>query len=525
LRLRVPPVVTARIAEARSIVRSALRPVPDVLAAVDLGSNSFHMVVARYQHGQLVIIDRLREMVRLAAGVEENGRIDKEVAARALACLERFGQRLRDMHADSVRVVGTNALRVAHRKQVFLERAREALGHPIEIIAGMEEARLIYSGVAHTMPAEPGRRLVVDIGGGSTEVIIGEGLTPLELESLQMGCVSLSERFFRDGKISGKRFERARLAARLELEPVQAAFRRRGWDNCAGSSGTVRAIGEVIRALDPAAVAITPAGITRAIDYCVDAGHTRELILEPITEDRRPVFPGGLAILAELFAVLDIRDMRIAEGAMREGLLYDMLGRYRREDARERSVRAMQQRYHVDVAQAERVEATVRNFLERTRETWKLEEPLALLALKWAARLHEIGLDVSHSGYHRHGAYLLENADMPGFPREEQRLLARVVGGHRRKLALDGVEELVPPWDRNALYLIILLRLAVLLHRGRSATALPDIELISTPRSLEVRFPARWLDEHPLTAADLQQEVDYLRAAGFRLRIFSRGRG
>ena len=494
---------------------------PDVFAAVDLGSNSFHMVVARYSHGQLVIIDRLREMVRLAAGVAENGRIDKDVAARALACLQRFGQRLHDMHADSVRVVGTNALRLAHKKQAFLERAREALGHPIEIIAGMEEARLIYSGVAHTMPSEPGKRLVVDIGGGSTELIIGEALNPLELESLQMGCVSWSERFFRDGKISAKRFERARLAARLELEPVQAEFRHLGWDNCAGSSGTVRAIGEVIRALDPAALVINPAGIARATEYCVDAGHARELTLEPITEDRRPVFPGGLAILAEIFSVLDIQEMRIAEGAMREGLLYDMLGRYKREDARERTVRAMQQRYHVDIAQAERVEATARNFLEQTREAWKLEEPFAHLALKWASRLHEIGLDVSHSGYHRHGAYLFENADMPGFPREEQWLLARVVGAHRRKLMLEGVEELVPPWDRSAVYLIALLRLAVLLHRGRSSTALPPLELSATARSLEMRFPAGWLRDHPLTSADLQQEVDYLRMSGFRLRVFS----
>jgi exopolyphosphatase / guanosine-5'-triphosphate,3'-diphosphate pyrophosphatase len=521
----VPTVASARTPDFKHPPRSAPRPVPDVLAAVDLGSNSFHMVVARYSHGQLVIIDRLREMVRLAAGVAENGRIDKDVAARALACLQRFGQRLRDMNANSVRVVGTNALRLAHKKQAFLERAREALGHPIEIIAGMEEARLIYSGVAHTMPPEPGKRLVVDIGGGSTELIVGEALTPLELESLQMGCVSISERYFRDGRISPKRFERARLAARLELEPVQEAFRRRGWDTSVGSSGTVRAIGETIRALDPQSTAtITPAGITRAVDYCIEAGHTRELKLEPITEDRRPVFPGGLAILAEIFAQLDIQEMAMAEGAMREGLLYDMLGRFRREDARERTVRAMQQRYHVDVEQAERVEATVRDFLEQAREAWKLEEPLAHLALKWAARLHEIGLDVSHSGYHRHGAYLLENADMPGFPREEQRLLARLVGAHRRKLSLDGLEELVPPWDRSALYLIVLLRLAVLLHRGRSPTALPHIDLTATARSLEVRFPGRWLKDHPLTATDLQQEIDYLRAVGFRLRVFSHAR-
>ncbi len=508
----------------QSQANTASRTVPDVLAAVDLGSNSFHLVVARYTHGQLVIIDRLREMVRLAAGVEENGRIDKEVAARALACLQRFGQRLRDMHADSVRVVGTNALRVAHRKQAFLERAREALGHPIEIISGMEEARLIYSGVAHTMPSEPGRRLVADIGGGSTELIIGDGLTPVELESLQMGCVSLSERFFRDGKISAKRMERARMAARLELEPVQAAFRRRGWEHCAGSSGTVRAIGDAIRELEPQSLTITSAGLDRTVKYLVDAGHIRELRLASITEDRRPVFPGGIAILREIFDVLGVQEMKIADGAMREGLLYDMLGRFKNEDARDRTVRAMQKRYHVDLTQAERVEATVSDFLNQTRETWKLEAPLADFALQCAARLHEIGLDVAHSGYHRHGAYLLENADMPGFPREEQRLLARLVGGHRRRLDLEGVEELVPPWDSKAVYLIVLLRLAVLLHRGHSSGPLPPIELSATPRSLEVEFPARWLRDHPLTSTDLQQETEYLRDSGFRLRVFSRGR-
>ncbi|MGH8259607.1 MAG: exopolyphosphatase [Steroidobacteraceae bacterium] len=507
---------------------AAAQPVPDILAAVDLGSNSFHLVVARYTHGQLVIVDRLREMVRLASGVEENGRLDKEVAARALACLERFGQRLRAMHADSVRVVGTNALRLARRKQAFLERAREALGHPIEIIGGREEARLIYSGVAHTMPSDPGRRLVVDIGGGSTELIIGEGLAPLELESLQMGCVSSSERFFRDGKISAKRVARARVAARLELEPVQAAFRQRGWQSTVGSSGTIRAIGEALRELDPQTTAITPAGLDRLLGRLVEAGSMREVKLPSITEERRAVFPGGTAILAEVLGGLGIAEMRVAEGAMREGLLYDLVGRFTDEDARERTVRAMQRRYHVDLAQAERVETTVLDFLRQARAAWKLDDPRAgqggmevERALEWAARLHEIGLDVSHSGYHRHGAYLLENADMPGFPREEQRLLARLVGGHRRKLSLDGVDELVPPWDRSALHLIVLLRLAVLLHRGRSPVALPRIELEAKPRSLEVTFSGRWLKDHPLTSADLQQEIDYMKPLGMRLRVFS----
>ena len=355
----------------------------------------------------------------------------------------------------------------------------------------MEEARLIYSGVAHTMPSEPGKRLVVDIGGGSTELIIGEGLTPLELESLQMGCVSLSERFFRDGKISAKRIERARLAARLELEPVQAAFRRRGWERCAGSSGTVRAIGEAIRELDPQQLTIT-AGGARARARVLRRGrpHPRAATSAPITEDRRPVFPGGTGDPRG-----DVRRARHRGDADRRRR--DARGPAVRhasaatsdEDARERTVRAMQQRYHVDIAQAERVEATVLDFLEQTRETWKLEEPLARPGVKWAARLHEIGLDVSHSGYHRHGAYLLENADMPGFPREEQRLLARLVGAPPPQVCPASAGGARAAVGRSAVHLIVLLRLAVLLHRGQDPSALPPIVLTPAYRSLEMNFP------------------------------------
>lgn len=505
--------------------RKAAGSVPELIAAVDLGSNSFHMVVARHLHGQLVVVDRLRENVRLGAGVDADGRLDREVAARALACLERFGQRLRDMRPSSVRAVGTNALRRAHRKQQFLEKARAALGHPIEIVSGMEEARLIYSGVAHTLPAFPGRRLVVDIGGGSTEIIIGEGLTPLELESTQLGCVSMSQRFFADGRISAKRIARARVAARLEIEPVQAGFRRRGWDQAVGSSGTVRAIGEACRELLPTAQGITPEGLERIIDALIRGGHVGAIPIRAVNEERSAVFPGGVAILAEIFEVLGLERMDVAEGAMRDGLLYDIIGRYTDEDARERTVRAMQERYHVDLEQAERVERTALAFLAQVASTWQLDDPLAELALSWAARLHEIGLDVAHSRYHQHGAYLLENADMPGFAREEQRLLAKIVGCHRRRLSTEGFDQLLPPWDRRVLFLIVLLRLAVLLHRGRSEVPLPDLTLQPRGRSLEVRFPSRWLRDHPLTVADLSREIEQLREVDFRLRVFSeRGR-
>jgi exopolyphosphatase/guanosine-5'-triphosphate,3'-diphosphate pyrophosphatase len=463
-------------------------------------------------------------MVRLGAGVGPDGRLDKQVAARALACLERFGQRLRDMHARSVRVVGTNALRISRRKQAFLERARDALGHPIEIISGMEEARLIYSGVAHTLPAEAGRRLVIDIGGGSTEIVIGEGYEPQLLESLKLGCVTLSQRFFADERLSAKRLERARLAARVEIEPVQTAFLQRGWESVVGSSGTVRAIGECLHERNPQSSGVTAEGLDRLLTEMAGAGSCRELGLESLTDERRPVFPGGVVIMAELFDALGIEQLRMAEGALRDGLLHDMVGRLTDEDPRERTVSSMEKRYHVDPAQAARVEATALDFLRQVADSWELDDPHAELALKWAARLHEIGLDVAHSGYHRHGAYLLENADMPGFAREEQLLLARLVGAHRRKLSLAGVEDLIPPWDRLAIHLMLLLRLAVLLHRGRSATALPPIELTARVRTLELRFPARWLKDHPLSVEDLQQEIEYLRTQGVKLRVYSGSR-
>lgn len=497
---------------------------PDVLAAVDLGSNSFHMVVARYVHGQLVVVDRLREMVRLGGGVGEDGRLDKEVAQRALACLQRFGQRLRDMHADRVRVVGTNALRIARRKQSFLERAREALGHPIEIISGMEEARLVYSGVVHTLPAAGGRRFVTDIGGGSTELIIGEGFEPQLMESLQMGCVSVSRQYFADGRLSAKRLDRARVAARLELEPIQAAFLSRGWKDANGSSGSVRAIAECIQELVPGSSAgiVSAGGLEKLLREFYKAGSIAELPFRAITDERRPVFTGGLVILTEIFEALGLEQMRMADGALRDGLLYDMVGRFTGEgDARERTVASMQQRYHVDTAQAARVEATAVNFLGQVRADWELDDPLAEQALRWAARLHEIGLDVAHSGYHHHGAYLLEHADMPGFAHEEQLLLARLVGAHRRKLVTERLEELIPPWDHGALELIVLLRLAVLLQRGRSDRALPELTLRARGRTVELRFPARWLREHPLTVADLQQEIDFLVPHGIKLRIYS----
>ncbi len=494
----------------------------DLLAAVDLGSNSFHLVVARFHHGQVSIIDRLREPVRLAQGLGDDGVLHSEVALRAINCLERFGQRLRSMRADNVRVVGTSALRRVRGKE-FLARARAAIGHPIEVVSGIEEARLIYSGVAHVSPPTTGRRLVIDIGGGSTELIIGEGLTALEMASLQMGCVRYSAEFFPDGRSTPKRMRRARLAARQQLEPVFSRFRRRGWDQVLGSSGTIKAIGEAIVELSPGTNGIEAEALHRLVERVADCNDLLALPIAALSRERREVIAGGIAILGETFEMLGIERMQATEGAMRDGLLYDMIGRMtEKDDARERTVRAMQQRYHVDLVQAGRVEATALALLLQVASAWGLDDQSCTHLLSWAARLHEIGLDVAHARFHLHGAYLLANADMPAFGRDEQQQLAILVGNHRRRPSLEGLDQLTPDWQQKLQYLTVLLRLAVLLHRSRSADELPELSLEARDSKAVLYFPARWLLAHPLTMADLTEEEKFLRPRGLRLQVFSR---
>lgn len=477
------------------------------------------MVVARLQHGQLAIVDRLREMVRLGSGLTPHGYLDSASQERALACLRRFGQRLRDMDAHRVRVVGTSALRRAHHAEGFLAAAEQALGHPVDVISGIEEARLIYLGVSHHVERVQGSTLVADIGGGSSELIIGEGYEPRHLESLSVGCVDLSREHFGDGRLSRKRFDSARLAVRLELRPITAAFKRMGWAQAVGSSGTVRAAGEIAHELGLSDRGISIGAVEAIIDELVKARRIESLRLPGLGSERAPVFPGGLAILVEIMADLGIEQLEVSDGALREGLLYDMLGRLQHEDARERTIRAMQRRYHVDEEQAQRVETTVEMLLGRVASRWGLEADRYRQLLGWAARLHEVGLDIAHSKYHQHGGYLLAHADLPGFVRVEQQLLATLVGFHRRKLDELALQQLPADWRRPAFRLLVLLRLAVLVNRGRGPVDLPALEVVPGPDLLELRFPASWYADNPLTHADLEQERVWLGARGFELRL------
>lgn len=490
---------------------------PEVIAAVDLGSNSFHMIVGELRHGQLAILDRIRETVRLAEGLSPNGDLRDDARERAIDCLSRFGQRLRDMRAGSVRAAGTSTIRRAREDSNFMIEAEAALGHPIEIISGIEEARLIYAGVTQSLPPTDGLRLVMDIGGGSTELILGQASHPKALESLNMGCVSMTERFFRDGKLSRHAFDSARMAARLELRPVKAFFRDSSNIEAIGTSGTIRSTAAVAQALGITESGITPGIVDQLIDKVLGFDSILTLSLAGLSERRAQVWPGGLSILAELLNVLRIDELQISDGALREGLLYDLLGRLQHEDARERTVHAMAARYHVDSEQGKRVADTSALLHGQCASGWGLQSDLETNVLDWASRLHEIGLDISHDDFQRHGAYIAEHADMPGFPRAEQRYLAFLIGVQRLRLDTAGLKALPRTWRNSALRLAMLLRLAVLLNRSRSIDAPPTLEIEVSEDSLSLRFDPEWLNVNPLTVADLEREQEFLHDVGYKL--------
>ena len=492
---------------------------PSILAAVDLGSNSFRMVIARVVSGEVRPLDRLREGVRLAECLDQRRRLTAEGKNRALRCLRKFGQRLRDFPQGSVRAVGTNTLRKARNTGDFLDQAEDALGHRIEVISGQEEARLIFLGASHSLAGGPARRLVVDIGGGSTECIAGEAFEPIRAESMYMGCVGYTLKYFPDGKITGKRMRNALTAAQLEMRPIQADLRRLGWESCAGASGTVSAVAEILRLSGWSDQGVTPDGLARLRQAILDADHVDRLELKGLKSDRAKVLPGGVAILSAVFESLGIERMVVSSGALREGVLYDLLGRIRHEDARDRTIQRFVEQYHVDLPQARRVEATALRLLDQVADSWHLDAESSRAFLTWGASLHEIGLSIAHGGFHKHGAYLIDHSDMPGFSVQDQKLLSLLVRGVRRKFPRALFAELPPATARTALRLCVLLRLACLLNRDRSLRTLPELSLCAGRRKLKLAFRAGWLEHHPLTAADLQQERTFLKTAGIKLRI------
>jgi len=489
----------------------------ETYATIDLGSNSFHMIVARVEDNQVHLIDKLKDMVRLAGGLDANQHLDEETMARALDCLQRFGQRIKDIPSTNVRAVGTNTLRQAHNSREFLKQANVALGHKIEIISGREEARLIFLGVAHTVFNETERRLIVDIGGGSTELAIGRGFHANITDSLYIGCVSMSNRYFSNGNIKAKKMRKAILAARQELETLEAAYQRTGWDNAIGTSGTILAIHNIITGHGWSEGGITAEGLEKLKEQLIEAGSVSNLKLDGLPAERAPVFPGGVAILSAVFEALRLETMSVSDGALREGLLYDLIGRLHNRDVRDTTIDNIAKRYNIDTEQALRVENTVTEFLEQLRQPWQLNTDNDLKILRWAARLHEIGLTIAHSQYHKHGAYLLRHSDLPGFSREEQAVLGFLVRCHRRKFAREEIDLLPTESRDNILRLCIILRLSIVLNRGRAYSTLPSFTTRVEGNNITLEFPSGWLAEHPLTEADLDTEADNLKAIDINL--------
>ena len=498
----------------------------EVIASVDLGSNSFHMLVARVEAGQLQVIDRMKEMVRLAGGLDEHGYLSQAAIERGLDCLRRFGQRLSGMRRGRVRIVGTNTLRAAKNGSTFIRRAQHAIGHPIEIIGGREEARLVYLGVAHSDVPADGRRLVIDIGGGSTELIIGEGFEPVRMESVPLGCVRLTTDHFSDGKYDKTRLLKAERGAELELMSYQRAYREMGWARAVGSSGTARSLATVAEANGWGDGSLTLAGLDEIRKAVLKAGSLDKLSLTGLSDDRKPVFVGGLVVMRAVFEALGIERMAISDGALREGLIYDWVEREDFDDVRDLTVGRLQRLFNVDATHAERVASTTAVLWRQVEGNWgatRDETSEALPLAVWldvAARVHEIGLAISHSGYHHHGAYVLEHADMPGLTRTAQAAVAALVHAHRRKFKPSRFESLDEDMRPLVMRLAVILRLAVLFHRDRGEGIAPaQVSARADGDELVLTFAPGWLDAHPLTVADLEREQSYIANCGFRLQF------
>ena len=488
----------------------------ETYAAVDLGSNSFHMLVARRQHGEMRVLDRIREMVRFGGGLDSRGNLDAEFRQRALDCLSRFGQRLRGIPSENIRAVGTQTFRRLKKANEFLHEAEQRLECPVDIIAGREEARLIYLGVTEWIAGHKQKQLVIDIGGGSTELVIGEGFEPVQMESMQFGCVSVTKRFFGDGEITTKRLKIAQRAVAAELQEIQTVYRKSGWQRAVGSSGTIRSAAMICEVNGWCKKGITPKALETLKQKALSFQAISDVDIDGLSQHRQPVFIGGLAILLACFKALDIKQLVISPYALREGLLHNLLGRLEHRDPRDKAVKALMSRFAVDPTQVTRVRKTALGLFEQLAPGHDLGEAHRRM-LAWACELHEIGLALSHAHYQNHSAYLIEASDMAGFSQQEQLFLTILVGYQRRNIT-DGFADGLPRRMREPLCItLVCMRLAWVFCRSREDEAIPGIEISLTEAKLKLYLPTDWMENHPLTLADLEYETEALTTLNLQL--------
>lgn len=488
------------------------------VAALDIGSNSFHLVVARIVADSVQILHRVKQRVRLADGIDKDGSMSPEAMLRGLDALKVVSESLKGFKPKYVRVVATHALRRAANAKEFIKEAKKVFPFPIEIISGVEEARLIYQGVAHTNHQD-GKRLVVDIGGGSTEFIIGEGFDTLILRSIQMGCVSYTNKYFKQGELKRKAFEKAITAAQQALELIDKKYTNVGWQACIGTSGTIKVIIELASHLDSnnRENHVSLSDLYTLMELCCTAGNSQDLALDGLSDDRKPVFAAGLSILIGIFKSLNITEMVLSSAALREGVLYEMEDHLQHVDVRERSAESLATRYDVDVAHAKRVLSTTMQLYQQVKKSWGIDNSELKNLLGWSALLHEVGLQINTRGIQRHSSYILQNIDLPGFSQEQQSLLAVLARFHRKKIKLTEMTEFTTFQQCEIYKLISLLRLGVLLNIKRQDDILPEILLSAKEGNVYLQFPENWLSQKPVFSADIERESDYIQEMGLTL--------
>lgn len=493
------------------------------IAALDIGSNSFHLVIARIVAGSVQILHRVKQKVRLAEGLNEYGMLSQDAIERGMLALQACKESMQGFKPDTVRIVATHTLRRAKNADQFINEAAKVLPYPVEVIAGVEEARLIYQGVAHTISGNA-KRLVIDIGGGSTEFIIGEQFEPQLLRSVQMGCVSYTNRFFSNGEFTEKAFNNAITAAQQAMEIIADRYLETGWQQCIGSSGTIRTIANLQselmgRNIDTATPEITLKGLQRQIKHCINAKKTKKLKLEQLTDDRRPVYAAGLSVLTGIFRSLKIDRMEYSAAALREGVLYEMEERLQHHDIRQRTANSIAVRYDVDIEHAKRVLKTTKSLYNQCKIDWHIDNSELRSLLGWSALLHEVGLQINSRGVQRHSAYILRNIELPGFNQEQQQFLAAIVACHRKKIRIDEIPALQQFSNRETAKLIALLRLGVLLNIHRQDDVVPTIECVAKGEQITLKFPEKWLEMTELMRADLEMEAQRLKALTIHLSI------
>lgn len=492
----------------------------NLYAALDIGSNSFHLVIARVVAGSLQTVQKIKQKVRLAEGLNHKNILSEEAMERGLTTLQSMAESMQGLEPSHVRVVATHTLRKARNAKVFLSKARKVFPYPIEIISGPEEARLIYTGIANTTQSE-GNRLVIDIGGGSTEFAVGEHLLPMMCKSVQMGCVSYQQRYFADGLMTKKAFQAAITSARQEIELLVGNLQRYTWETNIGASGTIRAICSVLSAQAGSEndIKITKAGLTELMQTCCEIGHSEQLNLPGLTDDRKAVFAAGLSILLGIFRSLNLDAMEVSSAALREGVLYEAHDNGANTNIRERTAQSIATRYDVDTHFAKKVWATSIKIYELTANVWDIDTWDLRHLLGWSALLHEVGLQINSRGVQRHSSYIIEQTDLPGFNQEQQKLMATLIRYHRKKVKTAELPTFVNYNEEVVLKLLVILRLGIILNTNRQESQLPEFGIEIVEQKIILSFPENWFDLSPLLLADLQQENRYIESTGMSIRI------